>query len=293
MRPVRLSSSPKSYSLSSFHPRQLYFQRTFSRTIQRPKDDSNTSLTASDKLFADAAREEAEELEASTSRKSTRITFLENQHENWTGEERIEDAVLRMLVDKYKPLRSGTIMTAEQKLKRAPPQVHLNILPRASQQSPMDNAPTRSLSETTCTITAPTTTGSWATEPLLPSTDGHRPWHTTYKAPSHATASVKLAHFPNPLTHSPPSTLPPPIDERARKKEKENKKRTQHASRLTRAKESTLDYRLGIKSTSRTARPQGDRPNPVSLKGWTSLIEDKIEVWSGYAFRCNVPVLIE
>jgi hypothetical protein len=48
----------------------------------------------------------------------------------------------------------------------------------------------------------------------------------------------------------------------------------EQAGRLTRAKESTLDYRLGIKS----ARSRVGRMNPVSLKGWTNLIEDKIEV---------------
>jgi hypothetical protein len=32
----------------------------------------------------------------------------------------MEDAVLRMLVDKYKPLRTGTVQTAEEKLHRAP-----------------------------------------------------------------------------------------------------------------------------------------------------------------------------
>ena len=36
---------------------------------------------------------------------------------DWTGDESIQDAVLRMLVDKYKPLRAGTIRTAEDKLK--------------------------------------------------------------------------------------------------------------------------------------------------------------------------------
>ena len=45
------------------------------------------------------------------------------QHPNWTGNESIEDTVPRMLVDKYKPLRTGTIQTAEEKMHRAPSQI--------------------------------------------------------------------------------------------------------------------------------------------------------------------------
>ena len=38
--------------------------------------------------------------------------------------------------------------------------------------------------------------------------------------------------------------------------------------------DSTLDYRLGLKGTAGHVR----RPNPVSMKGWASLVEDRIEV---------------
>ena len=82
----------------------------------------NGGPTGSAKLFADAAQEEAEE-HANESQRKSRLSFLENQHANWDGEERVEDTVLRMLVDKYKPLRGGTIRTAEEKLKHMPPSV--------------------------------------------------------------------------------------------------------------------------------------------------------------------------
>ncbi|KAG6838380.1 hypothetical protein H0H93_006908, partial [Arthromyces matolae] len=52
----------------------------------------HSHTTASDKLFADAAREEAEA--RPRHRKSSRLTAIENEHENWDGDERIEDAVL-------------------------------------------------------------------------------------------------------------------------------------------------------------------------------------------------------
>jgi hypothetical protein len=55
---------------------------------------------------------------------------------------------------------------------------------------------------------------------------------------------------------------------------REAKQKSETIERLVKARESTLDYRLGIQNSS-TGR---GRPNPVSLKGWTNMIEDKIEV---------------
>ena len=52
--------------------------------------------------------------------------------------------------------------------------------------------------------------------------------------------------------------------------------RMQQGVRLSQARESTLDYRLGIKSSA--VAGQFRRPNPASLKGWASLVEDRIEV---------------
>lgn len=216
-----------------------------------------STKSASDKLFDDAAREEAEATSASTS-SSTRVV---EQHENWDGDERIQDTVLRMLVDKYKPLRTGSIQSAEQKLKISPPQL-LGDIPLTG----INTLPT------TPNINLEPSGGSWATQPLLPSSEDHRPWHTTFKVPSHEVSLVKLANLPPPIL----STRTSPqfsVDDHERKKEKEEFKRTQQAGRLTEARESTLDYKLGVKD----ARANAPRTNPVGLKGWTSLVEDKIQ----------------
>jgi DnaJ family protein C protein 28 len=162
----------------------------------------------------------------------------------------MQDAVLRMLVDKYKPLRSGTIQTAEQKLKLTPPSVSSSVS-----------------SGTVTRLTVPAT-GSWATKPLLPSSPDHRPWHTEFRAPSHATSSIKEAYIP-PAPARPAKSIP--IDDAARRKERETKRKAEYVGRLTRAKESTLDYRLGIRNSI-------GRLHPASLKGWANLVEDKIEV---------------
>lgn len=83
----------------------------------------NVDHRASSKLFSDAEHEERTAGVAPTRTGIHRGTTSE--HPNWTGDESIEDAVLRMLVDKYKPLRTGAIQTAEEKMHRAPPPILL------------------------------------------------------------------------------------------------------------------------------------------------------------------------
>ena len=55
--------------------------------------------------------------------------------------------------------------------------------------------------------------------------------------------------------------------------EREIKKRS---GRITRVKEFTLDYRLGI--TKNVNSGLRALPNPVSMKGWAGLVEERIEV---------------
>ncbi|KAE9397051.1 hypothetical protein BT96DRAFT_958021 [Gymnopus androsaceus JB14] len=153
------------------------------------RNSQRNGLNASDKLFADAAREEADG--RGTPSKSAYLQSLEQKHENWTGEENIQDAVLRMLVDK--------------------------------------------------------------------------PWHTEFKVPSHVASSIKLANMP-----PPPRLASTPTDEKAKKKEKELLKRTEQAGRLGRARESTLDYRLGLKNRANLKgsgdQSTGARPNPDKIE---------------------------
>ncbi|KAJ6482126.1 hypothetical protein C8R47DRAFT_1134000 [Mycena vitilis] len=226
-----------------------------SAALHRPGNGPlNGRPVGSAKLFADAAREEIES-EPVVARVQERP-----DEPNWTGDERIEDTVLRMLVDKYKPLRTGTIQTAEQKLRKAPPRVQ-EYHPEAPPISHVIPPPTPS----------PTTGGSWASVPLLPpGPPDHRPWHTEFKVPDHATSSVRLARFP--LAAHARRTKHAGDLEQTRKTEKELNKKL---GRLARARDSTLDYRLGISPQGRgTGHP---RVNPVNIKGWTSLIEDRIE----------------
>ncbi|TFK92871.1 hypothetical protein K466DRAFT_581551 [Polyporus arcularius HHB13444] len=250
----------RSRTFVRFSPCLSYAKGYAQDSSSRPLEPDRS---ASSKLFEDAAREEAEEAEAA--RKSSVISMLEQRNENWTGDEPVEHAVLRMLVDKYKPLRGGPIRSAEEKLRRTPPQVR-------TQDSPIDSVQ----EDVVATVSsgqeeqAPVRRYNPG-EPLLPGIPGHQPWHTTFTVPSHATSSVRYGNIP------PPKRLQPglsslPLDDKARRKAKEMQKRMQQGVRLSEARESTLDYRLGIKGAE-----QLRTPNPVSLKGWASLVEDRIE----------------
>ncbi|KAI0034594.1 hypothetical protein K488DRAFT_45199 [Vararia minispora EC-137] len=218
---------------------------------------------ASAKLFADAAAEEAAEQLAG---RAPRIPQAVRDSENWTGEERIEDTVLRMLVDKYKPLRTGTVRSAEEKLRDTPPAV-------STPASTIDAIDAEAASRATSTAPIQTSVHFTADTPLIPAVEGHRPWHTTFKVPSHATSSVKYGAIPNP-SHRALSS--PELDDKARRKEREQTRRMQTGVRLTQARESMLDYKLGMRQHGHIRGPAG-RPNPVSAKGWAGLVEDRIE----------------
>ncbi|KAI9447735.1 hypothetical protein H4582DRAFT_1841827 [Lactarius indigo] len=164
-----------------------------------------------------------------------------------------------MLVDKYKPLRTGMVQTAEEKMHRAPP----TTLPIS--ETPLPSTPSSSRIHVYRTD-----------EPLLPAVEGHKPWLTTFKVPSHAAASIHYGQIPTSSTSVGPSQIidaTEQADDRAHRKERDAKKRSEITGRLARAKESTLDYRLGIKSAS-SGRAH---PNPVSIKGWAGLVEERIE----------------
>ena len=248
---------------------------------------SYTTQNASDKLFADAEREESGEVDSQNRQK---LDALVQQHENWTGEERIQDAVLRMLVDKHRPLRGPSILTAEEKLKKSPPQVRT-----ASVTDTVDSSHHEHTSTTLVPPRPRPRPDSWAKEPLLPSNPAHKPWETTFKPPSDGTVSnIKVGHIPH---ASAPSYCLGELaqglfDERSMKKEKEKKKKTLQVERLSQALESTFDYRLGIKIGEQKHLVQTRTPNPVSLKGWNSIIEEKIEVGAVRYWYASIDLIL-
>ena len=222
---------------------------------------------------------------------------------NRDGEERIQDAVLRMLIDKYKPLRSGSIQSADAKLKE--------ILSRHPNLAPARILPVP--------VPVPDSTNPYpgpAPSQLPPSATingEHKPYLVTFRPPSHATLvpTIKYGHILPPPVRARDSTSTPISsieDPRARAEARRQRKLALGALRLTKARDSTLDYRLGGSveeaitsdglgadevdeldaevATPTRSRAAGFR-NPVSMRAWNGLIEDKIEVRSR-----NVPIYV-
>jgi DnaJ family protein C protein 28 len=170
-----------------------------SRCLSSATRSHHADHRASSKLFTDAKHEEVTPSRSNLLRTAPK-------HANWTGDESIEDAVLRMLVDKYKPLRTGTVQTAEEKLRRAPPIV--NAQPPAI----------LSISDTPATTSSPSPPPSSvhrANEPILPPVEGHKPWLTTFKVPSHASVSIRYGEFPTAPTPTPTTSADPSQSVRA------------------------------------------------------------------------------
>jgi hypothetical protein len=178
-------------------------------------------LTGSAKLFAEAEEEERELEERNRTKGRPSMSSIQRlhndklqfKHPNWTGDESTEDAVLRMLVDKYKPLRLGTTQTAEEKIHKEPPKTTPSSMP-TPRESESETSLLAALEARIGAVeikvdaasggyqvksgptppTRPTLTGSWATEPLLPSNPNHNPWDTTFKPPAEWAEAPSIKH---------------------------------------------------------------------------------------------------
>lgn len=224
--------------------------------------------TASAKLFEDASNpaERAEERRLAARREHLELVMGvgRQQGENWTGDESLQDAVLRMLVDKYRPMRdtAGGIKTADEKLKANPPLVNRGLIEEMVDEDDEDSRIIR-------TNTIPNQ------PPILPGIEGHKPWMTTFKTPSFAKSpQIKVMRLP-PLGSSKgsPTTTKTEGESKA-KVDREKVKRVKEATRIENAKERMLDYRYGAGGSTAGV----SAPNPTTMKGWQSLIDDRIEV---------------
>ena len=219
------------------------------RTVRSiPRNATRRYQSASQKLFEDAAKEEDDdELKRTKERLEQRLL----QDTNWTGEEKPQDTILRMLVDKHKPLRTGIMQSADEKIKANPP----NVTPMSGLESQ-----SRTLN---------------SDDVILPGIEGHKPWMTTYTTPSFAVnPSVRAMRLP-----PQPTARGKPLEERSPVKgpTREERARMESANRVANARENVIDYRFaGISpAVSGNLAPRG---NPKTMKGWQSLAEERIEV---------------
>ncbi|KAG8734266.1 hypothetical protein FRC11_006805, partial [Ceratobasidium sp. 423] len=263
IRSGTLAHAPRTTRKATVHPclsHQLWLRR-------------HNHQSASAKLFADA---EAEERESERRSKPSQADIIRQNQENWDGEERIQDVVLRMLVDKQ-PLRTGQILTADEKLKESIPRISTKTIARGSTKNDLEWQEFNDAFPHTGSVHQ--TPAPAPSSDQLPLTEPVPPWLVTFKVPSHAQASIKFGNFvstpPRSVTSSdllqkPVSSDPPSA--RTRAKQKAERRFAQGAGRIDRAREAILDYQGGIHGQETRSRP-----NPVSIRGWNALIEERIQ----------------
>jgi DnaJ family protein C protein 28 len=245
-----------------------------------PRIILRANKTASAKLFEDASNpaELAEERRLAARREHLEqvMGVGRQQGGNWTGDESLQDAVLRMLVDKYKPLRdaAGGIKSADEKLKAKPPSVTGGLI------EDEDEGEEGGRIIRTDPVPRETT--------ILPGIEGHEPWMTTFKTSSSArNPQIKVMRLP-PLEPPGKSSSTTKVEEESRARVDRGKmKRVEEATRIENAKEKTLDYRYGGGGGA-----GGRAPNPTTMRGWQSLIDNKIEV-SSLPSDCNTSLTME
>ncbi|GMK56789.1 hypothetical protein CspeluHIS016_0306290 [Cutaneotrichosporon spelunceum] len=256
-----------------------------------------TELTGSAKLFADAAAEERAEADAAA--KSSRAHLVDSQGPIWTGEEAQSDTVLRMLVDKYKPLRTGEGIKDDAAEKRI--RNWMKNLDMASRAPLSSNIITASSGES----------------PHAPKLPPHlfRPWHATYTGDNEVFDSpkIKLGHFesrpPTDISDLMELRLPSNADGTVRKAHRDFRRSTKLQGRLGNARESAIDYRLGIHdgdmthvgaeeeemegfSGNRQIRGQSvlgaQRGSASGMRAWAGLVEERISAAQSKGFFKNL-----
>lgn len=283
-------------SIARTHPASQLPIRPLSTTciVQNTSSSGSSSagLTGADKLLQDALQHEAEEQQVleRNARKPDPTDPV------WTGEERVQDTVLRMVMDKYKPLR----------------------LPLDSNANPADE-------KIKAGIQTPTTPGSLEAYGLfqsdgggeeggrkLPKTPDAKPWRAVYVRPPHLLGSgateegvnVRYGQF---LKSSSSSTLAksgesselraklkaaglnpnvlPTDDPKAMSQLRANLKTAERRGKLVRARDRVLDYQLS-KPVDSSDEVRGDEVSDTNrnlqlqlghAQGWDSVVEKRIK----------------
>ena len=237
------------------------------------RSDATDGLTGSDKLLQDALRLEKEEEEALTKQARTQ----DPNDPIWTGEERVQDTVLRMVMDKYKPLR---IRLGDEIKDPADEKIKAGI------QTPSAPAPTSApgyeaeSGHNGSLFVAPGATGEHEDGRRLPKTPDQKPWRAVYVRPAHLlgagaaedTPSIYYGQF---LKSSASSSLGkggassemrsklkaagvnvsalPLDDPKAMTQLRQGLKTAERRGKLLRARDSVLDYQLSRPSSSASA----------------------------------------
>ncbi|KAJ9098316.1 hypothetical protein QFC19_006440 [Naganishia cerealis] len=265
------------------------------------EDAEQKPLTGSAKLLAEALEEEAEESRLSKTRKGYRRTDRAvDDSPVWTGEENTRDAVLRMLMDTHKPLRSDVVATAEQKIKEITRKLDMEPIIRNNptiakqERALMDGLDELEESEQSSLRRL---SRSIQLEQQIPPEE-FRPWMAQYIAKDEDTQTPSIFHgkFLNTGPSSSSSLLDRPVisnDPKVRNAERQRKRTERTQGRLLGAREGALDYRLGggegYQTRGTSAAGGGVKGGPSGMRAWQNLVEDRIERARGKGWFNNVP----
>lgn len=261
---------------------------------------SGKPLTGSAKLFAEAEKEEDN---AATSRKDLRHT----QGPVWEGEESTHDAVLRMLMDAHKPLRTGEGVkhdTADKKIKGW--MKGINMEPR----HPNGSAQPQAMDGDAATVIETATEESVNPHRTTIPPHLHRPWHSTYTGANQSTDDPKVKYGTflqrkatgDELTNLLELQLPHNADGKTRARVRDARRSSKALGRFDKAREGAIDYRLGLgvdggqlveledleegeEATFRGNRQVrgasvlgAQKGGASGLRAWGGLVEDRIQV---------------
>ena len=282
------------------------YQHVAARDIHRATNDADpsssssareqsSSLTGAAKLFADALEEES--AGSSSSREHLRHT----QGTIWTGDETQHDAVLRMLVDAHKPLRSGSGVkhnSADEKIKGW--MKGLKLEPRLGSTVKLPNQPAEGFSGEDAEVDPDIASKHRTTIPP----HLHRPWHATYTGSSQDVDDVPKIRYGafmqkratgDSLANALELQLPPGADGKTRARVKEARRAGRVVRRFENAREGAIDYKLGVnagevgdagedeeqfkgnrqvKGSSVLGAQKG---GASGMRAWAGLVEDRIQ----------------
>ena len=246
---------------------------------------AKSELTGAARLLLDAIEEEG-----LGKLSSSRDHLVHSQGPIWIGEESQTDAVLRMLLDSHKPLRTGEGVknsASEDKIRRWIKELDLR---------PRDAAFVTSSPTMGEALTAESSTAAASPHRTTIPPDQHRPWHSTYtghtvqvEAPKvkYGTFIRKKADAES-LANILELQLPAGADAKTRARVRESRKRHQLIGRVERAKEKALDYQLDVEGEeaetfdgNRQAKGSSvlgaGRGSASGLRAWAGLVEDRIQ----------------
>ena len=274
---------------------------------KQQQEEESAPLTGADKLLQDALRLEQEE-EAALLKKAR---AQDPNDVPWTGEERVQDLVLRMVMDKYKPLR---VKLGEDGKNPADEKIKAGI------QTP--TAPGTPPSDLASISTIPGGTGLDGTEEhedgrRLPKTPDEKPWRAVYVRPPHlgvgsgddfapsiyygqflkSSSSVSLgkggsSEMRAKLKAAGVNVSALPLDDpKAMTQLRQGIKTAERRGKLLRARDRVLDYQLSkpFASSQETHGEQEAKGDEVSdtnqnlqlqlghAQGWDSVVEKRIK----------------